>query len=113
MKQLKPTQREKNRYVAIEVLSGKKCARDDVVKAVWNSALRFLGELKASELSLWIMDWDDEGQRGILKVNHKSIKDLRIGLSMLAGAGGSPASVRVLGVCGTLKNAREKYLKKR
>jgi len=60
-------------------------------------------------MSLWVMDWNDERQKGILKVNHKSIKDLRIGLTMLSKIGESKASTRVLGVSGTLKQAREKY----
>jgi len=112
MKQLKPTLREKNRYVAFELSSDRKCVRDDVVKAVWSTTLRFLGESRASEMSLWIMDWEDATQRGILKVNHKSIKDLRCGLSMLASVGGAPASVRVLSVSGTLKSVRERHFKK-
>jgi ribonuclease P/MRP protein subunit POP5 len=110
MKPLKPTLREKNRYVAVEVLCDRKCSRDEVVKAVWNTTLRFLGELNASKMSLWVMDWNDSKQRGILKVSHKSIKDLRIGLAMLNRIGESSASMRVLGVSGTLKQAREKYL---
>lgn len=112
MKQLKPTLREKNRYLSFELLSGRKAVREDVVKAVWSVALRFLGELKASSMSLWIMDWDDAAQRGILKVNHKSIKDLRTGLSMLSAVGGAQAAVRVLGVSGTLKKAREHHIKR-
>jgi ribonuclease P/MRP protein subunit POP5 len=112
MKLLKPTLREKNRYVAFELTSDRKSGRDDVVKAVWSTILRFLGESRASEMSLWIMDWDDATRRGILKVNHKSIEDLRCGLSMLASAGGAPASARVLSVSGTLKKARERHFKK-
>ncbi|MBM3309765.1 MAG: ribonuclease P protein component 2 [Candidatus Altiarchaeales archaeon] len=107
MKPLKPTLREKNRYVAVEVVCDRKCTRDEVVKAVWNTILRFLGELNASKMSLWVMDWNDEKQRGILKVNHKSVKDLRIGLTMLGKIGENRASTRVLGVSGTLKQARE------
>jgi ribonuclease P/MRP protein subunit POP5 len=110
MKHLKPTLREKNRYVAFQLACSRKCSRDEIVKAIWNSTLRFLGELAAGKLSLWIMDWNDEKQKGILKANHKSIKDLRVGLSMLNNIGGSEAAINVLGVSGTLKKTREKYV---
>ena len=52
MKHLKPTLREKNRYVAFALNCGRKCSRDEVVKAVWNTVIRFLGEINAGTLSL-------------------------------------------------------------
>jgi ribonuclease P/MRP protein subunit POP5 len=110
MKHLKPTLREKNRYVAFALNCGRKCSRDEVVKAVWNTVIRFLGEINAGTLSLWVMDWDDASQRGILKTTNKSIKDLRLGLTMLSKIGENNASVNVMHVSGTLKKARESLL---
>jgi len=110
MKHLKPTLRERNRYVAFELSCGRKCGRDEVVKAVWKTLLRFLGEIRVGKLGLWVMDWLEGPQKGILKVSHKSIRDVRLGLAMLDSVGDSRAAVNVLGVSGTLKKAREKYL---
>ena len=111
MKPLKPTLRERNRYIAFEVVCDRKCSRDEVVRTVWNTATRFLGEIKTSELSLWVMDWKDDKQKGILKVNHKSIRDIRVGVTMLDKIENSKASINILGVSGTLKKARENYLR--
>jgi ribonuclease P/MRP protein subunit POP5 len=113
MKIVKPALREKNRYVAFELLSDRKFSRDETVKAVWNSLLRFLGEIAVGAMGVWVMDWDMERQRGILKARHTSIKDLRLGLSMLSHVGDCKASVHVMGVSGTLRKAREKYLQER
>jgi len=110
MKHLKPTLREKNRYVAFELLSDRRFSRDEVVKAIWNSLLRFLGEIVVGEMGVWVMDWSEERQRGILKTRHTSVKDLRLGLSMLSKVGDSKASVHVFGVSGTLRKARERYI---
>lgn len=111
MKGLKPTLRERNRYVAFRLTCNRRCTRDEVVKAIWTSLMRFLGEMKVGKLSLWVMDWDEEKQAGILKANHKSIKDLRLGLTMLSKVDNSEVAIHVLGVSGTLKNAKERYLK--
>ncbi|MFH1125513.1 MAG: Rpp14/Pop5 family protein [Candidatus Altiarchaeota archaeon] len=110
MKQLKPTLRERNRYVAFELTCNRRCTRDEVVKAIWNSVVGFLGQMKAGKMSLWVMDWSDSRQSGILKVDHKSIKDLRVGITALSRVGESEASVNVLGVSGTLKKARGRYM---
>lgn len=112
MKTLKPTMRERNRYVTFELTCGRKCSRDEMVKAVWNTLLRILGESGTAGLSLWFMDWNEGRQRGILKARHTSMRDMRLGLAMLNKIDESKAAVRVLGVCGTLRKARELCLRK-
>jgi ribonuclease P/MRP protein subunit POP5 len=111
-KLLPPTQREKNRYLAFEIISDQKYARDEIVKAIWNAALRYLGEKGASATSLWIMDWDDETQRGIIKVNHTSVDDIKASLTLLTeikkGDNRYAAAYRTITVSGTLKKLREK-----
>jgi len=110
---LKPTLREKNRYIAFEIISDVKFARDEIVKAVWNACLRFLGEKGASGTSLWIMDWDEEKQRGIIKVNHKAVDDVKAALALMPeikkeDGNRYKAVYRTLTVSGTLKKVREK-----
>lgn len=111
-KLLPPTQREKNRYLAFEITSDQKYSREDIVKAVWNAALRYIGEKGASASSLWIMDWDDETQRGIIKVNHTSVDDIKASLTLLTeikkGENRYTAAYRTITVSGTLKKLREK-----
>ena len=112
MKSILPTLREKNRYVAFEVLSDSPISRGDVVKASWGGVLRFLGELGAAKTSLWVMDWDDASKTGVLKVSHSSLDDVRAALALVKEVNGSRAAFRVLGVSGTVKKARAKFLGK-
>jgi ribonuclease P/MRP protein subunit POP5 len=109
-KQLLPSLRERNRYIAFEIISDSDIARKDVVKAIWNSALQFLGELGASKTSIWVMDWDDKMKNGILKVNHKSVDDVRAAMALLKGINGGRAIFHVRGISGTVKKARGKFL---
>jgi ribonuclease P/MRP protein subunit POP5 len=106
------TLRERNRYIAFEIVCDSQVSRGEVVKAVWGSLLRFLGELGASKTSLWVMDWDEEKQQGILKVNHTSLDEVRAALTLMTEASGKSIIFRTLGVSGSVKKTKEKYLAK-
>ncbi|MBN2251190.1 MAG: ribonuclease P protein component 2 [Candidatus Altiarchaeota archaeon] len=110
---LKPTLREKNRYIAFEIVSEEKHPREVIVKALWNAVLRFLGESGAGKTSLWIMDWDEEVQKGIIKVNHRETDNVKAALTLMKeirkSDGNKNACIyRTLTVSGTLKKLREK-----
>ncbi len=112
-KQILPSLRERNRYMAFEIISDSDIERGDVVKAVWNSVLQFLGELGASRTSLWVMEWDDKKKKGILKVNHKSVDEVRSALALVKEINRERVILHILGVSGTVKRTREKYLKEK
>ena len=109
-KPLPPTLRERNRYIVFEVISDSNFTRKCIVREIWNIILEFLGELNASKLSLWMMDWNDETQRGLLKVNHLSVDELRSALSTIKEIDRKRVIFHVLGVSGTLKSAKSQYL---
>lgn len=109
-KPILPTLREKNRYIAFESISNSKFSRNDIVRVIWNSILKFFGEIGASKTSLWVMDWDEKKQKGILKVNHKSVDVIRTSLALIDSINGYRVIFNVLGISGTIKKAREKYL---
>ena len=109
-KPIPPTLRERNRYIVFEVISDSRFDRKCVVRAIWCVVLGFLGELNASKLSLWMMDWDCETQRGLLKVNHQNVDELRSALSTLKEVDRKRVIFHVLGVSGTLKSAKSKHL---
>ncbi|MFH1788457.1 MAG: Rpp14/Pop5 family protein [Candidatus Altiarchaeota archaeon] len=105
-----PTLRERNRYIVIELSSKGRLAREDVVKSAWNTILRFLGEWHAGETGFNFMDWDAEKGRGIIRVNHKNVKPVHAALTLVKEAGKTPVRPRILGVAGTLKKARTKWM---
>ncbi len=109
-KPILPTLKERNRYIAFESISDSGFSRNDVVKAVWNSILNFFGEMGASRTSLWVMDWDEKKQKGILKANHRGVDTVRTSLALVEGINGHKVIFNVLGISGTIKKARERYL---
>jgi len=112
-KQLLPSLRERNRYIAFEVISDSDIGREGVMKAVWGSVLRFLGELNTSRTGLWVMDWNDEKKKGILKVNHKNVDEVKAALTLVKEINGKGVILHILGISGTVKKTRERYLKEK
>lgn len=111
-KKLPPSLRPKARYVVIEMVSASAITFEDFTTALWNSVLNLLGELTASECRIWPIRnlYDERAQRGVLKCAHDRVEQVRTALSLITMIGESKASVRILGVTGTLKSARNKYL---
>ncbi|MEM2918598.1 MAG: Rpp14/Pop5 family protein [Candidatus Altiarchaeota archaeon] len=109
-KLLPPTLRERNRYLAFEIISERKFSKEDVTKAIWNSALKFLGELGTGKTSLRLIEWNEEKQHGIIKVNHKSVDEIRAAIALIKEINSIPIIPRVLGVSGTIKKTRERWL---
>ena len=107
-KMLKPTLRERNRYIAFEVSSEAALDRKPVVDAVWSSLLRLFGEVGAAKTSLWVMDWEKTKNKGIIKVNHKSLQTMRQSMAQVREIDGKKASINTLTTSGTLKGARER-----
>lgn len=109
-KPMLPILKERNRYIAFESISDSNFSRGDVIDAIWNSMLNFFGEIVTGKTGLWVMDWDEKKQKGVLKANHKSIETVRTSLALVEGINGHRVIFNVLGVSGTIKKAREKYI---
>ena len=114
IKPLLPSLREKKRYLAFEVLSEEKITDfDAVAESILANSERFLGELGMSKAGVLMMKdkWNEEMQRGLLRVNHKNVGNLRAALTMIDKIKEEEVIVKSVGVSGTLKKAEKKYLK--
>jgi len=106
LKPLPPTLRERSRYVVLEFSGEGSFSKKDAGRELWSSVLRFLGELGASELNLWIIDWDKKNNTGIFKVRHNTLDDFRASIALIRDINGVRVIPRILSVSGTLKKAR-------
>ncbi len=113
LKPLLPTLREKKRYLAFEVLSRSKISSfEAVANAVWGRTLEFIGELGAARAGICVIAdrYDPQKQRGIIKVSHTHIDELRAALTMITTIQNQEAIVRSLGASGILKKAVRKFI---
>ena len=111
-KRLPPSLRAKSRYVIFEVISEKPISFTEFTSSVWNSMISFLGELQTSESRVWIVRnlFDEKTQKGVLKCGHDRIEQVRASLALIQMVGETRATIHILGVTGTIKSARNKYL---
>ena len=112
IKALPPSLRTKKRYVAFKVYSQEPVTRDDVVRAIWKETLGFLGENKASELEMWVLDYDNGSQQGFLTCAHTSVEAVKACLTLVNSVQNKKFMVHVLGVSGTVKALNRKFLNK-
>lgn len=106
---LPSAKREKNRYLVYEVTAGAPAKGEDLGKAIWKSALDLIGELGVARSGLRVVDFDDAKQKGVVKVNHKSVEEGRLILALVKEANKKPVALSVIGVSGILKKARGKW----
>jgi len=112
IKPLLPSLREKKRYLAYEVIS--KNRFNDAVhvnKAILDAANQFLGNFGMAQAGILPIDkWNENTQRGILRVNNKHVDNLKASLVFVKDIDGKDVIVRSVGASGILKKAQKKYL---
>ena len=109
MKRIPPALRKRKRYVAFEIISPKKINSKDLVFAIWDSLLSFFGEYKTSEAEIWLEYFD--GRRGILRCTHTSLDKVKIALTLVGKVKDCEVIPLILGVSGTIKKCKKKYLR--
>lgn len=106
MKHLPPTLREDQRYLKFNVHSEVEVEFPDIVEAVWDAALGFLGEKDLSGADPWIMKnlYNSDKQQGVIRINARAEEDFRASLLFIDRIGGGKAFVSIDQVSGTVKS---------
>jgi ribonuclease P/MRP protein subunit POP5 len=108
IKAILPSLREKKRYLAFEVLS-KSRIKDysSVSKAIWQGMLSFTGTKGTAQAGIMLLPekYNPQTQRGIVKVNNRQVDSLKASLTLIQEIDAMPATVRSVGVSGSLKKA--------
>ena len=100
-----PSLRERRRYVVFE--SSEETGRDELMKAVISSVHSLFGDVEASEIRPQLVEFS--GKAGILRCTHAKVEELRAALACIHEIGGKRISLRVVGVSGTIRGAKEKF----
>lgn len=100
---LKPSMRIRKRHILFEVISESKIKKNDIIKEILTGMLRFLGELKASELYLWVAEYDEKNKKGILTCSRENLTKVLAALSLINRINNERACIVTLRVSGTIK----------
>lgn len=106
MKALPPSLRKRKRYIAFRIISEEDIEREDVLSAIWESTLNLFGEFEGVNFRLV----EFSNNTGIVMCSHKEVNKLKIALTMIDRAGDKKVLPIILGVAGTIKSCKNKYL---
>ncbi len=113
LKTLIPTLRERERYIAFQIISENPISYIDLEKNLWDVMEEFLGEYGLSKTSLWLIKnlYDSKNQMGIVKCNHKSLTQVLACLGLISRLGESRVVFKILKISGTIKGLRVNLFK--
>jgi len=112
LKPVLPSLREKKRYIAFEVISNEKLKNFSAVSdAIMGCSFQFLGHLGVAKAGIMPLQnkWNQEMQRGIIKVSHKHVDAVKAAFMFARKVDGKDAIIRSIGVSGILNKA-EKFI---
>ncbi|MDK2868899.1 MAG: ribonuclease protein subunit [Pyrococcus sp.] len=109
-KTLPPTLRDKKRYIAFKVISETQFNKDEVKDVIWKACLRTLGELGTAKAKPWLIKFDETTQMGIVRCDRNHVYDVIFSLTLVSDINGNEAIIKVLGVSGTIKRLKRKFL---
>tara|TARA_Y100000310_G_scaffold345858_1_gene471595 strand:- start:22134 stop:22565 length:432 start_codon:yes stop_codon:yes gene_type:complete len=107
-----PSLREKKRYLVFEVVSKGKVSFKQMYDSLNNALLGFLGQFGMAKAGVMIMEdkWDVNEQKGIIKLDNKSVDSVKSGLMFVNKIDGKDAIVKTLGLSGMINKAESKFL---
>ncbi|NHI92351.1 MAG: ribonuclease P protein component 2 [Candidatus Lokiarchaeota archaeon] len=117
---IKMVKLEKHRYIAFEIISDSdEITEENINYTLWNLIYRLFGEYGTSKTGLWMIYYDKENKKGVIRISLNFYEDLRSALALIRKIHEKydnktkPKEIKVifyvLGVSGTIKTIKEKY----
>ena len=107
LKTLLPTLKEKNRYIAFQVIPeiDEEFTYSDLEAAIWNVTLDFLGEDGVAKTSMWLLKdtWNSDKKTGIIRCNNRSTEVVIASLGLIDRLGDNRICFKIIGVSGTIR----------
>jgi ribonuclease P/MRP protein subunit POP5 len=100
----------RRRYLALEIEHTQEINEGDLEKALLGAVSKLFGECGLSKAGLVLQRYDAFENRVVLRCTNTALDMVKASLASITEIGSKPAAVRVLGVSGTLRSLRRKFL---
>ena len=101
---------EKHRYLILKIYANITFSERQFISRIWDSIYELFGCKGASETGLWLVDFDINEKRGIIRCNLESLNQVKVALILITEIlRNNPIMIRILGISGTIKRAKEKF----
>ncbi len=108
MRGLPSSLKSRKRYIAFRIIADGKVDEKMLSRAVMDSMVSLFGECFAAGSGLRLEHFD--GQRGILRCYREALEKTIIALTLLSRVGDVRVIPLTIGVSGTIRRCRRKYL---
>lgn len=105
MKPLKPTLKEKKRYLVYEIMGNKNISFEKAKELIVSTMQKLFGVFGTAQLGLNFLEY--ENNKGVIRVDNKFVDQVKAGFCLINEKN---LMIRSVGVSGTLKKIRTKYL---
>ena len=108
LKTLPPTLREKKRYIAFKLLYDDELSEGEVVNLIRRAVLEYYGIWGTSKANPWLVYYNYP--YGILRCQRENVDYVKASLILVREFKGKPINIICLGVSGTIRKAKIKFL---
>jgi ribonuclease P/MRP protein subunit POP5 len=100
----------RRRYLALKIEDVQGIDESDLENAFLGSVSRLFGEYGVSKAGLVLLSHDAVKNCAVLRCTNTSLDMVKASLASITEIGSKPAAVHILGVSGTLRSLRRKFL---
>ncbi|MDI6819960.1 MAG: Rpp14/Pop5 family protein [Candidatus Hodarchaeaceae archaeon] len=101
--------RPKRRYIAFRIV-GERVGKKEVTGALNSLIQRLPSSLGGAEVKPYLVFFEAPSQRGLLRCGHKLVDEVKAGMGEAERIDGKKARFAILGVSGTIRAAKRKFL---
>ena len=103
-----PVRDVRRRYLYTEIESEESITEPQFRSALEDMIHFLYGVTGATAMNMRVIEWDDEGQAAIVRVNHHKLNEMRSVLAHMSEVDGAEVRVDVKRVSGTIKALKSK-----
>lgn len=111
-KTLPSSYREKKRYLIFEILAEEEVGFEELIKAIYNSAISLTGVLRFAKTNFKFINdlYDRNKHTFVIRCLPTDVEVMRLAMALISEIDGKTICIRSLGISGTIKSASSKYL---
>ncbi len=109
LKTLPPTLREKKRYIAFKIIYDEEISEGEIVSLIRKSVLSYYGYWGTSKANPWLVYYNYP--YGIVRCQRDNVDFVKSSLILVREYKEKPINIICLGVSGTIRKAKIKFLK--
>jgi len=110
IKALKPSQREKKRYIVYEVSGSEIESMFVIQKELVKKLNEMLGIYDSATAGIQALKYNQKNNRAIIRVNNKTVNKVKGCFVLINELNNKKIKIWSVGVSGSMKKAKEKYL---